>query len=152
LIDRRFLHLIEGETGAHAVEQIVVILAIVMLPLARHGERGRRACAGGIRRRDGRIRRGRGHRYHDVIALGGGGRLMRAGTEQEQSADDQTMSSDCHALNPLAELILPGAQHAQHRGGFPEGMAGMDLGGPDHGRFVAAQEGIDLNLQRERRG
>jgi hypothetical protein len=39
-VDRGFLHLVQGEAGAHAVEQIVVVLAVVMLPFARHGERG----------------------------------------------------------------------------------------------------------------
>ena len=42
-IDRRLLDFIEGEAGAHAIEQIVVVLAVVMLPFARHGEGGRRA-------------------------------------------------------------------------------------------------------------
>ena len=41
LVDRRLLHFFEREAGAHAVEQIVVVLAVVMLPFARHGERGR---------------------------------------------------------------------------------------------------------------
>ena len=41
LVDGRFLDFIESESGAHAVEQIVIVFAVVMLPFARHGERGR---------------------------------------------------------------------------------------------------------------
>ena len=38
LIDGRLLNLIERKAGAHPVEQIVVVLALLMLPFARHGE------------------------------------------------------------------------------------------------------------------
>ena len=80
-------------------EQIVVILAVVVLPLARHGERGR--CARGIGRRNGGLRRDRRRGRHDGLALGGLGRLMRAGPEQQQSAGDQIVSSgEWHTLSP----------------------------------------------------
>src|SRR5260221_4457231 len=50
-------------------------------------------------------------------------------------------------LDPLTELILPGAQDTEHLGRLRERFAGMDLGGSHHRRIIAAQEGIDLNLQ-----
>ena len=69
LIDRRLLHLVEGEAGAHAVEQIVVVLAVVMLPFARHGERGRGARPQRSVRREASPAPWRG-RHHDVLAYG----------------------------------------------------------------------------------
>jgi hypothetical protein len=62
LIDGRLLHLVEGEAGAHAIEQIVVVLAVVVLPFARHARARAGALAGlpalsaGAVRRDDRGR------------------------------------------------------------------------------------------------
>ena len=96
LIDRRFLHFIEHKSGAHAVEQIVIVFAVVMLPFPRHGERGRgsRRRVGRIGGRRARFRAGRGRQ---LDALARRGRLMRAGAEQQRQAgnawDSQRHSS-----------------------------------------------------------
>ena len=50
LVDRGLLRFIEHETGAHPVIQVVVVLAVVMLPFARHRDRGGARIRGRLER------------------------------------------------------------------------------------------------------
>src|SRR5882724_945028 len=50
---------------------------------------------------------------------------------------------------PLAELILPGAQHAEYVGGLREHLSRMRLGGRAHASFVATQKRIHSDLQTQ---
>src|SRR3974390_2142379 len=52
---------------------------------------------------------------------------------------------------PLPELILPSSQHAEDVSVLLERFAGVQLGGLHHGELIAAQKGIDLTLQIQRR-
>src|SRR6202011_5700551 len=88
LIDRRLLHLIERKSGAHSIEQIVVVLAVVMLPFARHGQQWWRTRPG-QRRRRARIRSGRRRGHDDALPCRGGYRLMGAGPQQHGGGDEK---------------------------------------------------------------
>ena len=54
--------------------------------------------------------------------------------------------------SPLAELILPGTQYAEHLGRLLERAAGVAFGGRHHRGVVAAQKRIDPDFQPQGRG
>src|SRR5579859_1581360 len=78
-------------------------------------------------------------------AGGAGGRCAQAPSSNAAQPTIQCRASVVMGV-PLAELILPRAQHAEDLGGILKTSPRMGFGSASDGRVVATQKGIDADL------